>query len=256
MWKGVFDTSTSVTLGPLATSTTTTVLGPVTGGSQRSGCPGAGTCPRFSPGTALPVVDGRIEIAYHINPSGATTANLSPGRLVGAINAATRAWHAVDPRLNFRYLGRTTRPAGEPGVVAFGTPCRHGSHPACGGIIDGKPTVTFSDRAPWSWQLCGVAGDGEPCTPYEQPCRPLEGNLRCEGIDLQAIATHEWGHVLGLEDLFGAEAEGLTMYARAQITDPNEDMARRDLSTLGWGDILGLRALYRTTHPLPPVVVP
>jgi hypothetical protein len=53
--------------------------------------------------------------------------------------------------------------------------------------------------------------------------------------DYRSVATHEFGHMLGLADL--TDSPGLTMYYRASTTSTK---AR----TLGRGDIRGLRALY------------
>lgn len=229
---------------------------PVLDGTDESGCPGADTCGRFAVGAPLPLIDGRIVVRYRINPGGASTPYLSEDQRVAAIRAAAAAWARAEPRLLFRYDGLTSAPAGTPGVAGFGTPCNHGTHPACGGLVDGEATLTFSGSAPWTWRACGPGGGGRPCTSYPQPCREIGPDIRCEGLDLQAVATHEWGHVLGLLDLYGREAMGLTMYARSPVSDREVDRARRELSTLGRGDLLGLRALYPTAAPLPAIAVP
>lgn len=243
------------TTGPLPTARPPDEAGPPDGRDE-TGCPGADTCGRFAIGEALPMAGGRVVVRYRINPGGSSTPYISEDQRVAAIRAAAAAWSRADPRIVFQYDGLTTKPAGTPGVAGFGTPCNHGTHPACGGLIDGQATLTFSDSAPWTWRACGPGGGDRPCTPYDQPCREIGPDLRCEGIDLQAVATHEWGHVLGLRDLFGREATGLTMYARSPVADRDVDRARRDLSTLGRGDILGLRSLYPTTVPFPAIAVP
>jgi hypothetical protein len=70
------------------------------------------------------------------------------------------------------------------------------------------------------------------------------------------VATHEWGHVLGLDDLLAPAAEGLTMYARAPVTDDRGAQVRRELSTIGLGDLLGLRRLYPGSTTARPLVTP
>ena len=254
----------TTTAAPLPTPATGPLPGPrlpgeapvAPDGWDEAGCPGADTCGRFSTGRALPMTGGRVVVRYRINPAGSSTPYMSEEQRVRAIRAATVAWSRADARIVFHYEGLTTKPAGTPGVAGFGTPCNHGTHPACGGVIDGQATLTFSDSAPWTWRPCGPGGGDRPCTPYGQPCRSLGSDIRCEGLDLQAVATHEWGHVLGLQDLFGREATGLTMYARSPVADRDVDRARRELSTLGRGDVLGLRALYPTAEPFPSIAVP
>lgn len=248
--------TTPPTTTPLPVTPPQGVSAPAPDGTDEAGCPGADTCGRFAVGAPLPIVEGRIVVRYRINPGGAETPYLSEDQRVGAIRAAAATWARAEPRLLFRYEGLTAAPAGTPGVAGFGTPCNHGTHPACGGLVEGKATLTFSGSAPWTWRACGPGGGDRPCTPYDQPCREIGPDIRCEGLDLQAVATHEWGHVLGLLDLYGREAMGLTMYARSPVSDREVDRARRELSTLGRGDLLGLRALYPTAAPLPPIAVP
>src|SRR5262245_28149725 len=56
-------------------------------------------------------------------------------------------------------------------------------------------------------------------------------------FDLQIVATHEMGHVAGLDHVSTAQDTCLTMYP---LTGPEETQKR----TLGWGDKLGLNVLY------------
>lgn len=56
-------------------------------------------------------------------------------------------------------------------------------------------------------------------------------------IDVWALAAHEWGHVVGLADLYGADDKFLTMYGYLATT---EIFPR----TLGRSDYLGLSRLY------------
>jgi hypothetical protein len=55
-------------------------------------------------------------------------------------------------------------------------------------------------------------------------------------MDLQNIATHEFGHN-GLNDLYNSPSMELTMYGYS-------DFGETDKRTLGTGDVLGIQALY------------
>jgi hypothetical protein len=56
-------------------------------------------------------------------------------------------------------------------------------------------------------------------------------------FDVQSVATHEMGHVAGLDHVKNRKDVCLTMYP---LTGPEETQKR----TLGWGDKLGLNVLY------------
>src|SRR2546425_604249 len=62
--------------------------------------------------------------------------------------------------------------------------------------------------------------------------------------DVENVATHEWGHIAGLDVVDRPEDACLTMYFK---TSPEETEQR----TLGWGDKRGLDALYHTDDTSP-----
>lgn len=238
--------------GVLQPSTTATTVG----ADPASTCPGATTCRLSAPGEPLDMVRGRVVFEYRVNASGLTRSALTGAQVVGAVRAAAAEWMRHDTRIELVFRGTTGAPAGTPGVVAFGAPCGHGRFPACTDLTSDPSSVTFSAAAPWTWRSCGPGGDGTPCTPYPQHCT-VEGSVeRCEGIDLQAVATHEWGHVLGLDDLTSTQADGLTMFGRAAVSDDRGALVRRDLSTIGVGDLDGLRRLYPGSTTARPIVTP
>ena len=84
--------------------------------------------------------------------------------------------------------------------------------------------VTFSTTYTWSLG-CSVGGSGEDCT--------ILGN---EKMDLQNIATHEFGHN-GLSDLYMPKSVELTMHGYSDYGETNK-------RTLGTGDKSGIQALY------------
>jgi hypothetical protein len=66
--------------------------------------------------------------------------------------------------------------------------------------------------------------------------------------DVQGILTHELGHVLGLDHPDVNEAAGLTMSANT-YERVSYGYESRALSTLGLGDVLGMKKLYPWTCP-------
>ena len=62
--------------------------------------------------------------------------------------------------------------------------------------------------------------------------------------DVENVATHEWGHIAGLDVVSAPEDACLTMYFQ---TTPEETEQR----TLGWGDKRGLDALYHSGDTKP-----
>ena len=67
------------------------------------------------------------------------------------------------------------------------------------------------------------------------------GENDCSGAkgyyDLRNVATHEFGHWIGLGDMYHNEAKDLTMYGYANIGELKKD-------NLGLGDITGVRSVW------------
>jgi hypothetical protein len=64
-------------------------------------------------------------------------------------------------------------------------------------------------------------------TPYSTDCGGVAGTY-----DVENIATHEFGHWIGLDDLYNSVDKDLTMYGYGFTAELKKD-------TLGWGDMEG-----------------
>lgn len=116
-----------------------------------------------------------------------------------------------------------------------------GSGPA--GVLDGVNQITFQSlgatstiavTTTWYYRGSGeaVESDGQYNTFYSWSTSGAAG-----AMDVQNIATHELGHTFGLNHPKGPGSGCLTMYAYSNTGETAK-------STLGDGDILGIRALY------------
>ena len=56
-------------------------------------------------------------------------------------------------------------------------------------------------------------------------------------VSVGNIAAHEWGHIMGLAHVNAPRGGCLTMYRYADVGETQK-------ATLGWGDKLGMAALY------------
>jgi hypothetical protein len=86
-----------------------------------------------------------------------------------------------------------------------------------------KDADTIFNRR-YSWAYTGYNGQND--------CNGKKG-----AFDLRDIATHEFGHWMGLGDLYDSGSKDLTMYGYASRSELKKD-------TLGLGDITGVRAVW------------
>jgi hypothetical protein len=220
--------------------------------AQGGACPDPRYCADFTLlGGRWPTdANGDFFVHYRVNvTSPPPRTDLTTSQIVQAIDAAAHAWMAADPHVHLVYDGLTTEapdPRSCNNVIAFavpgvgeGTPCADQQNVHYSGFVASLPNT-------FTWRPCGAGGD--PCDPYDG------GNY---GIDLQQVATHEWGHVLGLDHPNGGKDlkdEQLSMWG--SVTNSQCGGGCRWMVTLGLGDILGLRQLYPTSAAMPGILSP
>lgn len=132
------------------------------------------------------------------------------------------------------YLGRTTKAAQITAAAA------------CGASPDGTNVVDFGDLPDGTLGLA--------CVWYDGAGNAVEADVRFNKVDakwyadkpsscsgrfsVEAVATHEFGHVFGLGHVTESKNGNLTMSPQINGACQNAE------ATLGRGDVLGLRAKY------------
>ena len=251
---------------------------------KASPCPGY-YCPSytFNIGTAeesrWPAEPDRtIRIEYWVNPNG--QAWLPSDKVAGAAKAAAATWMRANPRLRMIYKGLSSDlPLPFDGKLVIGWWPNHGAAAAFGrpdGLnwhpqirkeldpvwystpLEGNFNydIWISPHNPIEWEPCSTScrpyptryvvardvGDGTNCPCYEPRVVPY--------AELQAMLTHEFGHVLGLGHV-GIENCPLTMVSAGcpDWPPPSPGYRNHNAASLALGDMLGLKALYPFTCP-------
>ena len=144
-----------------------------------------------------------------------------------ALSQAFGAWTAADPQKVFTFGGYTAvkRPRLDfvnavmwGNISAGAIAITYIRYYTATGIVADVDTV-FNSRYPWA--AFPAVGD----------CSSLY-----DAYDVQNIATHEFGHWVGLDDLYSATDKDLTMYGYGAGGELKK-------STLGTGDITGANAV-------------
>jgi len=162
---------------------------------------------------------------YYVNPTVSLVAGEDP---VAAVNAAVEAWDEVTAANLFEYGGETTE--------------RWYAE-------DGQNTVSWVKFVPRNYIAVAVMWyDPATMIIYEidivfntffawgiDPDR--EGGVTIKAMDIQNIATHEFGHPTGLDDLYNEIYSELTMYGYSSKGETQK-------CTLEEGDISGAQSIY------------
>jgi hypothetical protein len=208
-------------------------------------CPDAKSCRRYAyigaPARWPTGANGRATVRYKVHVSGSQS-KLSPDQMTQAIAAAFATWQRAAPALEFVYDGMTSNPPLDAdGINTIGlnptTYIRTGTATSNGRITESD---IYLGVGPYGWH---------PCEQRDGSCTTLDNDD--EGHDLQAVMTHEAGHLLWLQDMGDAGVDReLTMHPGTgeQITK-----TARFWNTLALGDVLGIRNLYPCSCPLPPI---
>lgn len=239
-WRGLVGLALGVTLAASGL--------PASAGS----CPGP-RCPKYRTFCVVNIpcrypasADGIVRIPYWVNP---TQLWLTEAQAVGAVRAAARAWEMYNPRVRFIYRGTTNEPPipEDHKLVVAWVPLLLAAGAAYGNAEHGHD-VFIGMLGPQTWEPCST-----DCRPYRVRYIVNVGLTSVGYGDVQGVITHEFGHVLGLDHPGrGEEAQGLTMDdTLGDYEQPPPGYGSREMSTLGLGDVLGVKKLYPWKCPKP-----
>ena len=176
-------------------------------------------------GTKLP-----SNVPYKVNVSSAPSSVIND--LTDIVSNSFAAWDAATSGISFSNAGTTSRNISRndgQNIIAWNrlsrntlgtTYIRYNS--ATGAVVD--VDTIMNSRQPWDWVDPDSVNPDKDCATNN-------------AYDTQDILVHELGHWVGLEDLYGANEEDLTMYGYGSKQELKKD-------TLESGDSLGAGTIY------------
>jgi hypothetical protein len=186
-------------------------------------------------------------VAYYVNP---TSSGIGTTSTIAAIKASFGTWANASGPLAYRYRGRTNLSGGvrdNHNVVSWASiSSQYPDFVAVTFIwyveyakrIVEVDTVMNSDLA-WSYTRPDASHDLSGAATANAARYSDPTNLGTAGAyDIRNVMTHEAGHWLNLRDLYDSKDSGLTMYGYGAMGELTKD-------TLGYGDELGVEAVYR-----------
>jgi hypothetical protein len=188
--------------------------------------------------------DGFVRVRYHVNPTGS---GLPDDRVRGAVERAFATIASAAPTLRIEFAGFTSRvPTSGDGFTDIGFVNASTGH-AIPWTQDGvivEADMLLGAGGNWTWEPCEQRDNS--CTPV---CVMTASQTGCRH-ELQSVVTHEGLHFFWLGDMTEDETD------RELTMSPRPPFNHRWRSTLALGDVLGLRALYPCSCPLPPIYSP
>ncbi len=165
-------------------------------------------------------------MSYKINLS-SKSKGLNNNQITTAVANAFNTWAAVDGKQIFRYGGTTS----------VKNPKYDGTNAILWKPLNSQAiAITYV----WYWPDTGLLAEADTVynsnykwsyTPYRTSECGVQGTY-----DVQDIGTHEFGHWVGLDDLYNSIDQDLTMYGYGSTAELKKD-------TLGLGDILGVNSV-------------
>lgn len=190
---------------------------------------------------AKPSGPDNLGIRYRINPS--NPYGVPKSSVIAAVDDAFKTWQNADTsrKLRFRDVGLTSsKGARKDGVNTVSFQNLAASYPGALAVT----TVWYSSTTKQITEFDMVFNTAYKWsyTPPKVTSTSKYADATNHGVsgryDIQAIATHEAGHTLQLDDLYNSSDAGLTMYGYGAPGSLKQD-------TLGYGDILGVNKIYR-----------
>jgi len=174
-----------------------------------------------SAGWQMPVGGLDYKINYSSEPK-----NLSNAALQNAVTNSFATWSAADPKQIFKYTGATSAKTAKfdgTNEILF------------------KPITSSAIAITYIWYYPSTGQLVESDTVFNKNYKWSVNTSTSDCVntlsyDVQNIGTHEFGHWIGLDDLYNAADKDLTMYGYGELGELKKD-------TLGKGDITGVNTI-------------